>query len=395
MVKKKKLSYSFSMIAFGIMLWMPFFSNAQVITGAERTELYYPLLKNKTIGIVANDASVVNGKNIIDSLHSMGLEIKKIFAPEHGLRKSQEAGQTVKNTIDSITGIQVVSLYGKKKKPDKDDLKDIDIVVFDLQDVGVRFFTYISTLTYVMESCAESNTPLLLFDRPNPNGFYVDGPVLDSVQASFVGLHPVPLVYGMTIGEYAQMINEEGWLSNRMICDLNIVSLENYNHSTPYQLPVKPSPNLTTMNAVYLYPSLCLFEGTIVSVGRGTDFPFEVFGHPAFKGFSFIFIPRRVVGMSLNPPYKDQNCLGVDLRDFYETHPKMFGRINLSWLFMAYKNLGSQASFFNDYFDKLAGTSLLREQISNDIPESEIRKTWETRLSEFKEIRKKYLLYPE
>jgi uncharacterized protein YbbC (DUF1343 family) len=395
MVKKKKLSYSFSMIAFGIMLWMPFFSNAQVITGAERTELYYPLLKNKTIGIVANDASVVNGKNIIDSLHSMGLEIKKIFAPEHGLRKSQEAGQTVKNTIDSITGIQVVSLYGKKKKPDKDDLKDIDIVVFDLQDVGVRFFTYISTLTYVMESCAESNTPLLLFDRPNPNGFYVDGPVLDSVQASFVGLHPVPLVYGMTIGEYAQMINEEGWLSNRMICDLNIVSLENYNHSTPYQLPVKPSPNLTTMNAVYLYPSLCLFEGTIVSVGRGTDFPFEVFGHPAFKGFSFSFIPRRVVGMSLNPPYKDQNCLGVDLRDFYETHPKMFGRINLSWLFMAYKNLGSQASFFNDYFDKLAGTSLLREQISNDIPESEIRKTWETRLSEFKEIRKKYLLYPE
>jgi len=395
MVKKKKLSYSFSMIAFGIMLWMPFFSNAQVITGAERTELYYPLLKNKTIGIVANDASVVNGKNIIDSLHSMGFEIKKIFAPEHGLRKSQEAGQTVKNTIDSITGIQVVSLYGKKKKPDKDDLKDIDIVVFDLQDVGVRFFTYISTLTYVMESCAESNTPLLLFDRPNPNGFYVDGPVLDSVQASFVGLHPVPLVYGMTIGEYAQMINEEGWLSNRMICDLNIVSLENYNHSTPYQLPVKPSPNLTTMNAVYLYPSLCLFEGTIVSVGRGTDFPFEVFGHPAFKGFSFSFIPRRVVGMSLNPPYKDQNCLGVDLRDFYETHPKMFGRINLSWLFMAYKNLGSQASFFNDYFDKLAGTSLLREQISNDIPESEIRKTWETRLSEFKEIRKKYLLYPE
>jgi len=395
MVKKKKLSYSFSMIAFGIMLWMPFFNNAQVITGAERTELYYPLLKNKTIGIVANDASVVNGKNIIDSLLSMGLEIKKIFAPEHGLRKSQEAGQTVKNTIDSITGIQVVSLYGKKKKPDKDDLKDIDIVVFDLQDVGVRFFTYISTLTYVMESCAESNTPLLLFDRPNPNGFYVDGPVLDSVQASFVGLHPVPLVYGMTIGEYAQMINEEGWLSNRMICDLNIVSLENYNHSTPYQLPVKPSPNLTTMNAVYLYPSLCLFEGTIVSVGRGTDFPFEVFGHPAFKGFSFSFIPRRVVGMSLNPPNKDQNCLGVDLRDFYETHPKMFGRINLSWLFMAYKNLGSQASFFNDYFDKLAGTSLLREQISNDIPESEIHKTWETRLSEFKEIRKKYLLYPE
>jgi uncharacterized protein YbbC (DUF1343 family) len=394
-VKKKKLSYLFSLIAFGIMLLMPFSINAQVITGAERTELYYPLLENKTIGIVANNASVVSGKNIIDSLLAMGLEIKKIFAPEHGLRKFQEAGQTIKNAIDSATGIQVISLYGKKKKPDKDDLKDIDIVVFDLQDVGVRFFTYISTLTYVMESCAESNTPLLLFDRPNPNGFYIDGPVLDSAQASFVGLHPVPVVYGMTIGEYAQMINEEGWLKNRMICDLNIVSLENYTHSTPYQLPVKPSPNLSTMNAVYLYPSLCFFEGTIVSVGRGTDAPFEVFGHPAFKGFSFSFIPRRMVGMSLNPLYKDQNCLGVDLHDFYDTHPKMFGRINLSWLFMAYKNLGSQASFFNDYFDKLAGTSLLREQIIQNIPEIEIRKTWEPRLSEFKEIRKKYLLYPD
>jgi len=393
MVKKKKLNCLVLVIA--ILSLMPVLVSSQVITGAERTELYYPLLKNKTIGIVANNASVVNGKNIIDSLLAMGLEIKKIFAPEHGLRKSQEAGQTIKNTIDSATGIQVISLYGKKKKPDKYDLKDIDIVVFDLQDVGVRFFTYISTLTYVMESCAENNTPLLLFDRPNPNGFYVDGPVLDSTQASFVGLHPVPVVYGMTIGEYAQMINEEGWLKNRMICDLNIVSLENYTHSTPYQLPIKPSPNLSTMNAVYLYPSLCFFEGTIVSVGRGTDSPFEVFGHPAFKGFSFSFIPRRMVGMSLNPLYKDQDCLGVDLHDFYDTHPKMFGRINLSWLFMAYKNLGSQASFFNDYFDKLAGTSLLREQIIQNIPEIEIRKTWEPRLSEFKEIRKKYLLYPE
>ena len=393
MVKKKKLNCLVLVIA--ILSLMPVLVSSQVITGAERTELYYPLLKNKTIGIVANNASVVNGKNIIDSLLAMGLEIKKIFAPEHGLRKSQEAGQTIKNTIDSATGIQVISLYGKKKKPDKNDLKDIDIVVFDLQDVGVRFFTYISTLTYVMESCAENNTPLLLFDRPNPNGFYVDGPVLDSTQASFVGLHPVPVVYGMTIGEYAQMINEEGWLKNRMICDLNIVSLENYTHSTPYQLPIKPSPNLSTMNAVYLYPSLCFFEGTIVSVGRGTDSPFEVFGHPAFKGFSFSFIPRRMVGMSLNPLYKDQDCLGVDLHDFYDTHPKMFGRINLSWLFMAYKNLGSQASFFNDYFDKLAGTSLLREQIIQNIPEIEIRKTWEPRLSEFKEIRKKYLLYPD
>jgi uncharacterized protein YbbC (DUF1343 family) len=368
---------------------------SQIRTGAERTELYYPLLKNKTIGIVANSASLIDGKNTIDSLLSMGLEIKKIFSPEHGLRMSEEAGQTIKNTIDSVTGIPVVSLYGKKKKPDKTDLQQIDIVVFDLQDVGVRFFTYLSTLSYVMEACAENNTPLLLFDRPNPNGYYIDGPVLDSGFTSFIGLHPVPIVYGMTIGEYARMVNEEGWLRNGVLCDITIIPLENYTHSSEYQLPAKPSPNLPTMNAISLYPSLCLFEGTIIGIGRGTLFPFEVFGHPDMKGFSFSFIPRKYTGMSLNPPYKDQTCLGVDLREFYTTHPKMRGRINLSWLIMAYKDLGSKGGFFNDYFDQLAGTSLLRKQIIQDLPENDIRKSWEPGLLKFKEIRKNYLLYPD
>ena len=379
----------------GFFLFLYINCQSQIRIGAERTELYYPLLKNKTIGIVANSASLIDGKNIIDSLLSMGLEIKKIFSPEHGLRISEEAGQTIKNTIDSVTGIQVVSLYGKKKKPDKTDLRQIDIVVFDLQDVGVRFFTYLSTLSYVMEACAENNTPLLLFDRPNPNGFYIDGPVLDSGFTSFIGMHPVPIVYGMTIGEYATMVNEEGWLRDGVLCDLTVISLENYSHSIEYQLPVKPSPNLTTMNAVYLYPSLCLFEGTVTSIGRGTRFPFEVFGHPGMKRFSFSFIPRKQIGMSLDPQYKDQTCRGVDLRDFYITHPKMRGRINLSWLIIAYKDLGSEAGFFTGYFDQLAGTSLLRKQIIQGLPENDIRKSWEPGLLKFKEIRKNYLLYPD
>lgn len=381
--------------SFGFFLFLCINCHSQIRTGAERTELYYPLLKNKTIGIIANSASLIDGKNIIDSLLSMGLELKKIFSPEHGLRMFEEAGQTIKNTIDSVTGIQVVSLYGKKKKPDKTDLQQIDIVVFDLQDVGVRFFTYLSTLTYVMEACAENNTPLLLFDRPNPNGFYIDGPVLDSGFTSFIGLHPVPIVYGMTIGEYAKMVNEEGWLRGGVLCDVTIIPLENYTHGSIYQLPAKPSPNLPTMNAISLYPSLCLFEGTIISIGRGTLFPFEVFGHPGMKGFSFSFIPKKHIEMSLNPPYKDQICLGVDLRDFYTTHPKMRGRINLSWLIMAYKDLGSEDGFFTDYFDQLAGTSLLRKQIIQGLSENDIRKSWEPGLLKFKEIRKNYLLYPD
>jgi uncharacterized protein YbbC (DUF1343 family) len=368
---------------------------SQIRTGAEHTNLYFPLLKNKTIGIVANNASQIKGKNIVDSLVSSGFEVKVIFCPEHGFRKFEEAGQIIKNSIDSATGIRILSLYAKNKKPERKELDKIDVVVFDLQDIGVRFFTYISTLTYMMEACAESNTPLIVLDRPDPNGFYTDGPVLDSAYASFVGMHQVPVVYGMTIGEYARMINEEGWLKNGIICDLNVIPLENYTHGSLYELPLKPSPNLTTMNAVYLYPSLCLFEGTIISIGRGTDSPFEVFGHPHLKGFSYSFTPENKKGMSQNPVYSGQPCLGLDLRNFYSTHPKMKGRINLSWLIMAFNDLGSKPDFFNDYFDKLAGNSELRKQITEGLSEIEIRKSWEPGLFKFREIRKKYLLYPE
>jgi uncharacterized protein YbbC (DUF1343 family) len=392
-VKKTKLNYLFLLIAISLILPWP--ACSQVITGAERTQLYYPLLKNKTIGIVANNSSQINGKNIVDSLVSSGLDVKIIFSPEHGFRKFEEAGQMIKNSIDSATGIRIISLYGKSKKPDRKDLNKMDVVVFDLQDVGVRFFTYISTLTNIMEACSESNTPLFVLDRPNPNGFYIDGPVLDSAFVSFVGMHPVPVVYGMTIGEYARMVNEEGWLKNGILCDLTIIPLKNYTHGTRYELPLKPSPNLTTMNAVYLYPSLCFFEGTIVSVGRGTENPFEVFGHPAMKGFSYSFTPETEFGMSQNPVYRGQLCRGVDLSDFYLTHPKMKGRINLSWLLMAFKDLGSKPDFFNDYFEKLAGNSELRQQIMADMPEMEIRRSWEPGLLKFKEIRQKYLIYPE
>jgi uncharacterized protein YbbC (DUF1343 family) len=378
----------------GFLLTLVVISNAQVKCGAERTTLYYPQLKHKNIAVVANAASVVGKTNVVDTLLGLGLKVEKIFCPEHGFRQYSGAGQAIKNSVDPATKLPVISLYGKKKKPEPADLKNIDIVVFDLQDVGVRFYTYLSTLSYVMEACSQANIPMMLFDRPNPNGFYIDGPVIDSSLYSFVGMHPVPIVYGMTIGEYAKMINEEGWLRDRMICDLQVIPLENYTHQTRFELPVFPSPNLTSMNAVYLYPSLCLFEGTVISVGRGTLTPFEIYGHPAFKGFSFEFTPQPNLGAA-NPLYSGQLCRGLDLRDFYKTHPRLFGRLNLSWLFMAYRTLTSEPHFFNDFFDRLAGTPALRAQIMEGKTEQEIRLGWQEGLDSFKEIRKKYLLYPE
>ncbi len=334
-------------------------TSAQLKCGAEQSNLYYPHLRHKNIAVVANAASLVGKVNVVDTLIHTGLKVVKIFCPEHGFRVFSDAGQPIKNAIDSATKLPVISLYGKKKKPDQADLKDVDIVVFDLQDVGVRCFTYLSTLSYMMEACSQANIPLMVFDRPNPNGFYIDGPVMDSSQYSFIGLHPVPIVYGMTIGEYAKMLNEEGWLKDRVICDLQVIPLENYTHQMQYVLPVSPSPNLDDMNAVYLYPSLCLFEGTPISVGRGTPWPFEIYGHPGFRGFSFEFIPKPMKGAA-NPLYNGQVCRGIDLRNFYKTHPRLFGRLNLTWLIMAYKTLGSNPNFFNDPFDHLAGTSDLR-----------------------------------
>jgi uncharacterized protein YbbC (DUF1343 family) len=369
-------------------------SSAQVRCGAERVRQYYPLVQNKNIGVVTNFASLVGKVNVVDTLIRMGLRVEKIFCPEHGFRRYSDAGQTIKNSIDSTTRLPVISLYGKKKKPDPEDLKDIDIVVFDLQDVGARFYTYLSTLSYMMEACSQANIPLVVFDRPNPNGFYVDGPVMDSSLFSFIGMHPVPIVYGMTIGEYAKMVNEEGWLKDRMICDLQVIPLENYTHHTQCVLSAKPSPNLTDMNAIYLYPSLCLFEGTIISVGRGTSYPFEVFGHPDLKGASFQFTPQPGKG-SINPLYSGHLCQGVDLRDYYKTHPEVFGRLNLGWLITVYKSLGSEPHFFNESFDRLAGTPNLRKQLTEGKTEQEIRLSWKEELERFKEIRKKYLIYPE
>ncbi|TSA26686.1 MAG: DUF1343 domain-containing protein [Bacteroidetes bacterium] len=380
-------------MAHALWLLLGFSATAQVITGAERTGEYLPLLQGKRIGIVANHASVVGGINTVDTLLATGCEVVKIFSPEHGFRQQVGDGVNVADGFDSLTGVQLISLYGKNRNLSTGDLEGIDVVVFDIQDVGVRFYTYISTLSYVMEACAEAGIPVIVLDRPNPNGFYIDGPVLDPSYASFIGLHPVPVVYGMTIGEYAQMVNGEGWLKDGIHCKLTIIPLQNWTHHTFVELPVAPSPNLPTMNAVYLYPSLCFFEGTDVSIGRGTCFPFEVVGYPEMKGFSFSFIPESMPGRSLHPPHEGALCRGLDLRDFYIDHPALFGRINLVWLMMTFKNLGSSPDFFTSYFDKLAGTDQLRKQILNGVSETEIRQSWQDGTTVFKQIRERYLLY--
>ena len=365
----------------------------QVVSGVERTAEYLPSLNGKRVGVVANNASVVQGVNTIDTLIALGCEVVKIFSPEHGFRQQVGDGVKIENRSDSVTGLEIVSLYGKNRKPSKEDLKGVDLVVFDIQDVGVRFYTYISTLTYMMEACAEAGIPVLVLDRPNPNGFYIDGPVLEPGFSSFVGLHPVPVVYGMTIGEYSRMVNGEGWMKDGIRCELEVVPLENWTHMTFVEIPVAPSPNLPTINAIYLYPSLCFFEGTDISIGRGTSYPFEVYGHPLMKGFSFSFIPESIPGKSLHPPHEKVLCRGLDLRDFYTMHPAMYGRINLSWLMMAFKNLESNPDFFTAYFDKLAGTDSLRRQIINGMSETEIRQSWQNGIESFKSVRQKYLLY--
>ncbi len=386
-------------VPFLIVLFLFFVSSgpagAQVITGAEQMDDYLPLLKGKSIGIVANKASVVGSQNLVDTLLEKGVRIVRIFSPEHGFRGYADAGAGIENFNDPGTGIDVISLYGKKSKPSVQDLKGVDLMLFDIQDVGVRFYTYISTLSFVMEACAENGIPLVLLDRPNPNSFYIDGPVLEKGFESFVGMHPVPMVYGMTIGEYAMMVNGERWLRNSVKCSLKVVKLENYTHRTRYMMPAWPSPNLVSMNAVYLYPSLCLFEGTMISVGRGTLYPFEVFGHPNWLKCSFTFVPRSILGMCLHPPYEGKECRGIDLRMITRDHPGFLGSLQLSWLIAAFTDLGSNPGFFNNYFEKLAGTAKLREQIILGLSEEEIKVTWLEDHEKFKLIRAKYLLYKD
>lgn len=368
------------------------------VPGADQTALYLDYLKGKNIGMVINNTSVI-GQNLTptpDSLQKLGISIKKIFGPEHGFRGDASNGANVGNSIDAKTGIPVISLYGNKHyKPTDEDLKGIDLMIFDIQDVGARFYTYISTLHYVMEACAEHNMELLILDRPNPNGFYVDGPVMtDTTYRSFVGMHRIPIVHGMTIAEYAQMVNGEGWLKNHVKCKLKIIKVANYKHDTQYDLPVWPSPNLNSQQSILLYPSICLFEGTTLSLGRGTTFPFTVIGHPSLKGlYQFSFKPVSIPGMSENPPQKDQVCYGLDLRNYNVSKIRKSGKINLEWIMQLYKAFPDKSKFFNAYINKLWGSEDLRKQLEAGKTEQEIRLSWEPELSRFKLTRQKYLLY--
>ncbi|QQL48438.1 exo-beta-N-acetylmuramidase NamZ family protein [Mucilaginibacter ginkgonis] len=370
--------------------------SSNIIPGADQTELYVEYLKGKNVGMVINQTSVI-GKSLTpsgDSLLKLGIHVKKFFGPEHGFRGNNSAGAKVNDAVDEKTGLSVISLYGKHFKPTADDLKGIDIIIFDIQDVGARFYTYISTLHYVMEACAENNIELMILDRPNPNGNIVDGPVLDTAFRSFVGMHPVPVAHGMTVGEYAQMINGEGWLKNKAQCKLKIIKVANYNHKQLYNLPINPSPNLNTPQSILLYPSICFFEGTVLSLGRGTEYPFTVVGHPGFKGtYKFTFTPQSIPGISDNPPLKDRLCYGIDLRDYDMVKLEKSGHINLNWLILLYKNYPDQTHYFNAYFTKLAGTDELEKQIRSGLTEAQIRRTWQPGLDAFKQIRAKYLLY--
>jgi uncharacterized protein YbbC (DUF1343 family) len=369
----------------------------KIIPGADRTELYIDYLKGKNIGMVVNQTSVIGDKLTpsVDSLLKLGISIKKIFGPEHGFRGNASNGATVNDSFDAKSGLPVISLYGNKHyKPTPADLQGLDLMIFDIQDVGVRFYTYISTLHYVMEACAENNVELMILDRPNPNGFYVDGPVLDTAYRSFVGMHPVPIVHGMTIAEYAQMINGECWLKNHVQCKLKIVKVANYKHSSPYTLPVNPSPNLNTAQSVLLYPSVCLFEGTTFSLGRGTMSPFLQLGHPLLKGkYPYAFTPVSIPGMSGDPPQKNQICYGISLKNYGTNLIRADGEINLTWLMDLYNAFPDKEHFFNAYFAKLAGTDELRKQIEAGKSEAEIRNSWEPALNKYKIMRQKYLLY--
>lgn len=361
---------------------------------AERTHKYFHNLKGeRKVAVVANQTSMIKNTHLVDSMLYSGINIVKVFTPEHGFRGSADAGALIENETDEKTRLPIISLYGNHKKPTAADLKEIDVVVLDLQDVGARFYTYISTMSLVMEACAEQNIPLLILDRPNPNGFYVDGPILDTKFQSFIGMHPVPVVHGMTMAEYAYMVNEEGWLANGVKCDLEWIECSGYNHRSFYTLPVKPSPNLPDMNSVILYPSICFFEGTRVSVGRGTEIPFSIIGYPDYADSSYSFTPVSRSG-AMNPPYKDQLCFGRDFRDSVPALKENPG-LRIQWLLDMYQADSNKTTFFTSFFTKLAGNETLRKQIEDGMDELSIKQTWHADLLKFKDIRAKYLLYKD
>ncbi len=374
---------------------------AQIRTGADQTEEYLDYLKGKRIGMVLNQTSIIGEKSSVDSLVALGVNIVKVFGPEHGFRGDVGAGVTVGDATDPATGVKIVSLYGKTNKPTKAMLEDLDLVIFDIQDIGVRYYTYLGTLHRVMEACAQNGKELLILDRPNPNGYFVDGPILDMKYKSGIGMHPVPVTHGMTVGEYAKMINGQGWLENGVQCKLKIIPVANYTHDMEYVPPVNMSPNINTYQAVLLYPSTCLFEGTVLSEGRGTMFPFTVMGAPALKGiYSFSFTPVSIKQMSATPIYLNQECFGIDLRNVDLKELRAQRKINLSWLIETYNKYPDKKIFFDSgqskeivVFNHLAGNSILQKQIADGLSENEIRKSWEPGLQAYKEMRKKYLIY--
>lgn len=363
-----------------------------VATGAQQFNAYLPLLKKKRVGIITNSTGLVGSTSIVDTLLKLKVNVKKIFGPEHGFRGDTEAGDAVSSNRDAKTGLPVISLYGANKKPAREQLKDVDVLVYDIQDIGTRFYTYISTLCYAMEACAENKKELIVLDRPNPNGFYIDGPVLEPEFTSFLGLHRVPMVYGMTCGEYARMANAEGWLKNKVQCRLTVIPLQGYDRKASYALPARPSPNIPNEKAVLLYPSLGLFEGTVMSLGRGTALPFQVIGHPDFPDTSFSFTPVPTQ-ISKEPKYVNRRCYGINLGNtvYLADHPH---QINLSWLTGMYLTL-KREDFFDRNFNYHSGNTRLQEQIKAGVKEAEIRKSWQPDLDAFKAIRKKYLLYPD
>ena len=363
------------------------------MTGADQVKAYATLLRGKRVAMVMNQTSMVGNVRVLDTLLKLKINVTTIFSPEHGVAGKAGAGETVPGSKDEKTNIPVISLYGDHVKPTKKEMKEIDAVVFDIQDVGARFYTYISTLHYVMEACAENEKFLIVLDRPNPNGFYIDGPLLESKQKSFVGMDPIPVVYGMTVGELAQMMNMEGWIKGGP-CRLRVIKMKQYSHKQFYNLPVNPSPNLTDMKAVYLYPSLCLFEGTKISVGRGTDRPFQQVGYPLMKDGDVTFTPQSTEAAT-NPMYKDTLCTGWDLGHHVLDTMNLPKQLNLQWLIKMYESYPDKTKFFTPFFDKLAGTSKLREQIQKGMDENQIRDTWKKDIEEFMLKRKRYLLYED
>ena len=374
----------------------------EIKTGAEQTDKYLPLLKGKRVAIMANQTSIIGKTHLVDSLKTLGVNIVKVFGPEHGFRGNASAGEHVADEIDPVSRIPVVSLYGGKNKPTKEDLADVDVLIYDLQDVGVRFYTNINALSRLMEACYENGKEMLILDRPNPNGYLIDGPILDMKYKSGIGMFPIPMSHGLTVGEFAQMANGEGWLTNKVKCKIKIIPVANYNHDMPYTLPVKPSPNLNTQQSILLYPSTCMFEGVYVNHGRGTMFPFTVLGSPELEGkYEFSYTPTGIKGMAETPIFMNEVCYGLDLRNYDTELLRKSKKINIQWIMELYKAHPHKEKFFDSKLSKQMnnieiqiGSGLFRQQIIDGVSEEVIRASWEPGLSEYKKMRKKYLLYP-